>query len=305
MKLRLGTRASTLATTQSGIVADSLVAAAAARGITLEVELVTITTDGDRTTGSLVGLSEVGVFVTALRDALLAGECDLIVHSLKDMPVEPHPDLSLAAVMEREDVRDALCAGGGAWEDLPEGATVGTSAPRRAAQLLALRPDLKVADIRGNVDTRLGKLGNGFDAVVLAAAGLKRLGRLDEASHLFTPEEMLPAPGQGALAVEIAGDADDDLRSLVATLDDSDTRAAVTAERAALGVLNGGCAVPVAALAIVDGLTLSLHVRIVNTAGTLMLNEVARGVSNEALSIGRSSGRALLGRGAARLMGPA
>ncbi|PKQ26409.1 MAG: hydroxymethylbilane synthase [Actinobacteria bacterium HGW-Actinobacteria-4] len=302
MKLRLGTRASTLATTQSGMVADALVAAAASRGTTLDVELVEITTEGDTSTGSLVGLSQVGVFVNALRDALIAGECDLIVHSLKDMPVDPHPDLSLAALVTREDVRDALCTGGIAWEELAEGATVGTSSPRRAAQLRALRPDLRVVDIRGNVDTRLSKLGNGFDAVVLAAAGLKRLGRLDEATHLFSPDQMLPAPGQGALAVEIAADADDDLRSLVTSLDDADTRAAVTAERAALAVLDGGCAVPVAALAIVDGLDLRLHVRIVNTAGTLMLNEVSRGVSREALSIGRSSGHALLGRGAARLM---
>lgn len=305
MKLRLGTRASTLATTQSGMVADALVAVARARGIALDVELVEITTEGDTSTGSLVGLSQVGVFVNALRDALLAGECDFIVHSLKDMPVAPHPDLSVAALLAREDVRDALCTDGTSWEDLGEGAIVGTSSPRRAAQIRALRPDLQVADIRGNVDTRLGKIGDGYDAVVLAAAGLKRLGRLEEATHLFSPQEMLPAPGQGALAVEIAGDSDPEVLALVSALDDADTRAAVTAERAALSVLDGGCAVPVAALAIVDGLDLRLHVRIVNTTGTLALNEIARGVSREALSIGRSSGHALLGRGAARLMGPA
>jgi hydroxymethylbilane synthase len=305
MKLRLGTRASTLARTQSGMVADSLIAVAASRGITLEVELVSITTHGDLSTGSLVGLSEVGVFVTALRDSLLTGECDLIVHSLKDMPVDPHPNLVVAALTEREDVRDALCTSGVSWSELPHGAKVGTSAPRRAAQLRALRPDLRVLDVRGNVDTRLSKLGAEFDAVVLASAGLARLGRLSEATHLFSPYDMLPAPGQGALAVEIAADAEGELRDLVATLDHADTRAAVTAERAALAVVNGGCAVPVAALATVDGERLTLRVRIVNPEGTLALNDVARGATREALSIGRSTGRALMGRGAARLMGSA
>lgn len=303
MRLRLGTRASTLARTQSGMVADDLVAAAARRGIDLEVELVTISTEGDRSTGSFVGLSNVGVFVNALREALLRDECDLVVHSLKDMPVAPHPDLDLAAIVERAEVRDALCTAGVPWHELPDGARVGTASPRRAAQLRSLRPDLQVDDVRGNVDTRLGKLGDEFDAVVLAGAGLARLGRLDEATYLFPPSEMLPAPGQGALAVEVVADGDPEIRDLVRALDHADTRAAVTAERAALGVLDGGCAVPVAALATVDGVYMRLHVRIVNDAGTLALNEVIRGATAEALSLGRSTGRALLGRGANRLMG--
>jgi len=304
MKLRLGTRASTLARTQSGMVADALVEVAARHDIALEVELVTITTEGDTSTGSLVGISQVGVFVNALREALLRDECDLVVHSLKDMPVAPHPELEVAAILARAEVRDALCTAGVSWQDLAEGARVGTASPRRAAQLRALRPDLRVEDMRGNVDTRLRKLNEGFDAVVLAGAGLARLGRLEDATYLFPPEQMLPAPGQGALAVEIAVDGDDQLRTLVAALDHADTRAAVTAERAALAALDGGCAVPIAALASVDGVYMRLHVRVVNTAGTLALNEVIRGATREALSLGRSTGRALMGRGAGRLMGP-
>lgn len=292
-----------LARTQSGMVADALIAAASERGIDLDVELVTITTHGDLSTGSLVGLSEVGVFVTALRDAVLRGECDFVVHSLKDMPVDPHPDLELAALTAREDVRDALCTQGVPWKELPHGARIGTSSPRRAAQVKALRPDLVIDDLRGNVDTRLGKLDEDFDGVILAAAGLSRLGRLNEATYLFPPDEMLPAPGQGALAIEIPHGCDPELRALVQMLDHSDTRAAVTAERAALGALNGGCAVPVAALATVDGMRMRLHVRIVNGAGTLTLNDVSRGMTAEALSMGRSAGRALMGRGAASLMG--
>src|SRR6187549_197352 len=172
MNIRLGTRGSTLATTQSGLVADALVAAGAERGLEVTVELVTITTHGDISRGSLVGLSEVGVFVTALRRSLLAGDCDVIVHSLKDMPTAPADGLELAAIGEREDVRDALCAAGRNLAGLPHGARVGTGSPRRAAQLLALRPDLEAVEIRGNVDTRLDMVGTSLDAVILAAAGL-------------------------------------------------------------------------------------------------------------------------------------
>ena len=261
MKIRLGTRGSALATTQSGLVADALVAAGAARGVEVEVELVTITTHGDISRASLVGLSEVGVFVTALRTALLAGECDVIVHSLKDMPTAPYEGLELAAIPAREDVRDALCANGRTLAGLHSGSRVGTGSPRRSAQVLALRPDVVTVAIRGNVDTRLAMVGNDVDAVVLASAGLNRLGRGDEASELFEPSAMLPAPGQGALAVEIADSAPDELAQLVRSLDDGSTRAAVTAERAALAVLDAGCSAPVGAFATVDGgsLTLSCH----------------------------------------------
>lgn len=303
MHIRLGTRGSALATTQSGLVADALVAAGAERGLEVEVELVTITTHGDVSRASLVGLSEVGVFVTALRTSLLAGECDMIVHSLKDMPVAPFEGLELAALLTREDPRDALCAGGRMLTGLPSGATVGTGSPRRAAQILALRPDLKTVDIRGNVDTRLARVGDDLDAVVLAAAGLKRLGREDEIDELLDTGDVLPAPGQGALAVEIAADAPAELADLVRSLDDPATRAAVTAERAALGVLDAGCSAPVGALATVTDGTLNLTVRVMNADGTLALTETASGRAEDAVSHGKSAAYALLGRGAATLMG--
>ncbi|WP_084102170.1 hydroxymethylbilane synthase [Demequina sp. NBRC 110051] len=303
MKLRLGTRASQLATTQSGMVARDIEAAAAARGVDVEVELVHITTEGDVNRASLVGLSQTGVFVNALRDALLADECDLLVHSLKDIPVVQPEDIELAAVPPREDVRDALCTRGEALADLPAGARVGTGSPRRAAQVLALRPDLTVEGIRGNVDTRLGKLHDGFDAVVLAAAGLARLGRSDDVTEFFAEDSMVPAPGQGALSIEIKPDADPAWADIVRSLDDPATRAAVTAERTVLQVLEAGCAAPVAAYATVDGPRLTLHARVVNTAGTLVLNETASGPVAQAAALGRSTGHTLLGRGAARLMG--
>jgi len=305
VKIRLGTRGSALATTQSGLVADALVAAGAQRGLEVEVELVTITTHGDISRASLVGLSEVGVFVTALRTALLAGECDVIVHSLKDMPTAPYEGLELAAIPAREDVRDALCANGRTLAGLHSGSRVGTGSPRRSAQVLALRPDVVTVAIRGNVDTRLAMVGNDVDAVVLASAGLNRLGRGDEASELFEPSAMLPAPGQGALAVEIADSAPDELAQLVRSLDDGSTRAAVTAERAALAVLDAGCSAPVGAFATVDGGSLTLSVRVMNLAGTLTLNENVTGRVEDAVSLGKSSAHALLGRGAARLMGHA
>ncbi len=303
MKLRLGTRASQLARTQSGMVATAIQDRARERGLDLEVELVDITTHGDISRGSLVGLSEVGVFVAALRESLLDGGCDLAVHSLKDIPTQPHPELEMAAISEREDVRDALCTTGPSLKDLPEGSAIGTGSPRRAAQLLALRPDLRVEPLRGNVDTRLGRVGTDLDAVVLAAAGLSRLGRLDEATELLDPADMVPAPGQGALAIEIAPGADAEWADIVRSLDHADTRAAVTAERALLGVLDSGCSAPVGAYGTVKDGQLSLTARVVDVAGTLALNEFAQGPVSEAESIGRSTGWTLLGRGAARLMG--
>jgi len=303
MHLRLGTRGSALATTQSQHIADALTAVASERGIDAQVDLEIVTTHGDVSRTSLVGLSTTGVFVNALRDHLLAGDCDLLVHSLKDIPVEPHPDLDIAAIPVREDVRDALCTRGTSLLTLPEGARIGTGSPRRAAQLRKARPDLEIVDIRGNVDTRLGRVGHDLDGAVLAAAGLSRLGRLHEATELIPVDVMVPAPGQGALAVEIRHDADPTLRELVKALDDPATRAAVVAERTALAVLEAGCSAPVGAHAVVDDGQLRLHLRVTNTAGTLQLNEIARGPMREAAAIGRAAGHSLLGRGAARLMG--
>ncbi|WP_084039624.1 hydroxymethylbilane synthase [Demequina sp. NBRC 110053] len=303
MKIRLGTRGSALARTQSGMVADQITAAAAAHGVGLEVELVEITTHGDLSRGSLVGLSEVGVFVASLRESLLRGECDLAVHSLKDMPTQAHPDLEVAAITERADVRDALCTMGPPLRELPEGARIGTGSPRRAAQVLALRRDLVIEPLRGNVDTRLGKVGTELDGVVLAAAGLQRLGRLDEATELLDPSDMLPAPGQGALAIEIVPGADAAWADHVRALDHADTRAAVTAERALLGVLDAGCSAPVGAYGSVDRGTLSLRARVIDATGRLALNEHSTGPASEPASLGRSTGWTLMSRGAGRLMG--
>lgn len=244
MTLRIGTRASALATTQTGHVAAALEALGAG-----PVELVPVRTDGDRLRGSLATLGGTGVFVTALRDAVLDGRCDLAVHSLKDLPTGYAPGLTIAAVPQRVDPSDALCTSADrTLETLPRGARVGTGSPRRRAQLLAVRPDLDVVDIRGNVDTRLGRLADDLDAVVLAAAGLERLGRTDAVSELLTADVMLPAPGQGALAVECREG--DDLAA-VRALDHLSSRLSVIAERALLAALEAGCAAPVGALATV------------------------------------------------------
>lgn len=243
--LRLGTRASELATTQSGWVAARLRAAGH------EVELVTVRTEGDVSRRSLAEIGGTGVFAAALREALRQGEVDLAVHSLKDLPTAPEPGLTLAAVPEREDPRDVLVARDGlTLADLPAGSTVGTGSPRRAAQLTQLRPDLDVRDIRGNVDTRIGLVRDGtLDAVVLARAGLARLGRLADATDTLPLGVMLPAAGQGALAVECRSDDTDLAQFLAGALDHPPTRAAVTAERAVLARLEAGCTAPVGALA--------------------------------------------------------
>jgi hydroxymethylbilane synthase len=245
---RIGTRPSALAVAQTGIVAERLRAAGH------RVELVEIRTSGDLSTAPVAQLG-VGVFVSALREALVRGEVDLAVHSYKDLPTAPDPRLHLAAVPPREDPRDALVARDGkVLGELPAGARVGTGSPRRRAQLDALGLGLDVVPIRGNVDTRIGKVTSGeLDAVVVAAAGLRRLGRVEEATELLDPLQMLPAPAQGALAVECrapATTADEELAAaLRSVLDDEYTRTAVTAERALLAALEAGCSAPVGALA--------------------------------------------------------
>ncbi|MFF9480988.1 hydroxymethylbilane synthase [Streptomyces sp. NPDC014733] len=247
--LRLGTRRSKLAVAQSGQVADAV------RELTgRPVELVEITTYGDTSREQLARIGGTGVFVSALRDALLAGEIDFAVHSLKDLPTTQPDDLTLAAVPRRADPRDALIARDGlTFEELPDGARVGTGSPRRMAQLNAwarqLGRRIEAVPIRGNVDTRIAFVEQGeLDGVVLAAAGLTRLGRISEATQLLSPDMVLPAPGQGALAVECAA-VDADLAASLAGLDDPFTRAAVTAERSLLAALEAGCSAPVGALA--------------------------------------------------------
>jgi hydroxymethylbilane synthase len=245
---RIGTRPSALAVAQTGIVAERLRAAGH------RVELVEIRTSGDLSTAPVAQLG-VGVFVSALREALVRGEVDLAVHSYKDLPTAPDPRLHLAAVPPREDPRDALVARDGkVLGELPVGARVGTGSPRRRAQLDALGLGLDIVPIRGNVDTRIGKVTSGeLDAVVVAAAGLRRLGRVEEATELLDPLQMLPAPAQGALAIECrapATAADEELAAaLRSVLDDEYTRTAVTAERTLLAALEAGCSAPVGALA--------------------------------------------------------
>jgi hydroxymethylbilane synthase len=273
--LRIGTRASDLALTQTRTVAEAL-AAASGR----EVELVHIRTEGDRSTASLSTLGGTGVFAAALREALLAGECDVAVHSLKDLPTAPIAGLSIGAFPSRQDHRDVLCAREG-WTlaTLPAGARVGTGSPRRAAQLRLARPDIEVVDIRGNVGTRLGRVGNDLDAVVLASAGLTRLGLLEHVTDTLDVDVMIPAPGQGALAVECRTEDlhGTELGEWMRRIDDVRTRLTVLAERAVLRTLEAGCTAPVAAhaeLLPAEGSTpvrLELRAGVFDPAGTRSL----------------------------------
>ncbi|HEX3649461.1 MAG TPA: hydroxymethylbilane synthase [Pseudonocardiaceae bacterium] len=248
--LRIGTRGSALALAQTRLMADALEQAGAA------VEIVTVTTAGDRSAKPIPEVG-IGVFTSALREALVSDEIDVAVHSYKDLPTAPDPRLVLAAVPVREDARDVLVARDDlTLAELPSGSRVGTGAPRRVAQLNALGLGLTVVPVRGNVDTRLRKVHEGeLDAVVLARAGLARLGRLAEVTETIDPIQMLPAPAQGALAVECRVNDMDTEHLLRSCLDDAPTRAAVTAERAMLAALEAGCSAPVGALAeVVDDL---------------------------------------------------
>jgi len=297
--LRLGTRASLLAMTQSRWVADRLTAA-----LGRQVELVEVTTTGDRNDAPLAQLGGTGVFVSALREALLEGRIDVAVHSLKDLPTGAAAGLVLAAVPLREDPRDVVVARDGlTLGELPVGSRVGTGSPRRAAQLRALGLGLEIVDIRGNVDTRIRKVREGaYDAVLLARAGLARIGRLDEATEVLDPLQMLPAPGQGALGVETR---DDEVATEVAALDDVRTRAAVTAERAVLATLEGGCAAPVGALAeVAEGEhDEELWVRAVALSpdGTLAVRMSATGDPADAAGVGSRLASDMLSEGAAQL----
>ena len=295
--LRLGTRKSPMAMVQSEQVAR-LVTERTGRAI----ELVGITTFGDVTRAQLAQIGGTGVFVSGLRASLLAGDIDIAVHSLKDLPVAQPDGIVLAAVPARDDPRDALVARDGAkLADLPLGARIGTGSPRRAAQMLLLRHDLRPVPIRGNAGTRLAKVASGeVDAVVLAYAGLARIGRLDVVSQVFETDEMLPAPGQGALAVECRS-GEPDLASLLACADDPATRAAVTAERSLLAALQAGCSAPVGGYAAgTDGLRLQAVIAAAD--GETALRASASGPAAEAEYLGRMVAAELLQRGAGRYM---
>ncbi|MFD5824264.1 hydroxymethylbilane synthase [Lentzea sp. NPDC060358] len=305
--LRMGTRGSALALAQTGTVAEALRAAGA------QVEIVVVKTPGDLSDAPIAQIG-IGVFTSALRDALAAGEIDIAVHSYKDLPTAPDPRLVLAAVPRREDPRDALVARDGlTLGELLPGSTVGTGSPRRAAQLEALGLGLNVVPLRGNVDTRIGKVRNGeLDAVVLARAGIARLGRADEITETLEPIQMLPAPAQGALAVECRVDDVDAEHLIQSTLDDSASRAAVTAERAMLAALEAGCSAPVGALAdVVEDLDdegkvvyrLSLR-GVAATPENDLLRASATGDLTAAEELGRALAAELLDLGAAVLSGP-
>ncbi|TMR97336.1 hydroxymethylbilane synthase [Nonomuraea basaltis] len=295
--LRLGTRRSLMATTQSQMVADAYTERTGRA-----VELVGVTTFGDVTKAHLAQLGGTGVFVSALRDKLLEDEIDFAVHSLKDLPTKQDPRFTLAAIPARHDHRDAL-VGAHKFADLAPGARVGTGSPRRIAMLSALRPDLEYVPIRGNADTRIGKVASGeLDAVVLASAGLTRIGRSADIAQIFEIEELLPAPGQGALAVECRSDRPD-LIELLGVLDDPSTRSAVTAERALLNALEAGCSAPVGAFAADDGHTLNLTAVVVAIDGREAVRKSAAGSPSEAANLGRLLAAEMIAEGADRLMG--
>lgn len=314
--LRLGTRRSRLAMAQSGQVADRITELTGRA-----VELVAVTTYGDISREHLAQIGGTGVFVSALRDALIDGEIDLAVHSLKDLPTTQPEELALAAIPPRVDPRDALIARDGlTFTELPDGARVGTGSPRRMSQLAAwakaLGRRMEIVPIRGNVDTRIGYVRSGeLDAVVLATAGLTRVGRIDEATELLDPHEILPAPGQGALAVECLATGVQ-LAAELAELDDPSTRVAVTAERSLLNRLEAGCSAPVGALAdlrtneqavtemrlrgvvgTIDGSTL------VQLSTTGPVPASADEATAQSISLGRDLADAMLAKGAAGLMG--
>jgi hydroxymethylbilane synthase len=297
--MRIGTRGSALAMTQARMVADAL---AAATG--MAVELVEITTLGDRSTAPVARLG-VGVFVSALRDALAAKEIDVAVHSYKDLPTAPADGLLVAAVPERVDPREALVARGGLrLAQLPAGARVGTGAPRRMAQLRAFRPELAVVPVRGNVDTRLRRVAEGtLDAVVLARAGVERLGRTAEITETIDPAVILPAPAQGALAVECRA-GEPDLVEALAALDHPATRAVVSAERAFLSTLEAGCSAPVAALAKLHRpRELRLHGAVFSPDGSRTIRHTRGGHAASPAELGRELAAELLAAGAQALMG--
>ena len=291
--LRLGTRKSPMALAQSGHVAR-LIAARAGR----QVELVGLTSFGDVTLAHLPGIGGTGVFASALRESLLHGEVDLAVHSLKDLPTAPVPGIVLAAVPARDDPRDALVGRDGAkLADLPAGAVIGTGSPRRAAQLRLLRPDVRPVPVRGNAGTRLAKVACGeLDAVVLARAGLARIGALDKVSEVFETDAMVPAPGQGALAVECR-DGAGGLAALLGRVDDPPSRAAVTAERTVLAVLAAGCSAPLGAYATGTG-TLQLTAVAIAEDGTTAVRASASGPAAQPARLGRQVAAELLRQGA-------
>jgi hydroxymethylbilane synthase len=296
--LRIGSRGSALAIWQAEFVRGWL----AARGET--VEIIRIRTAGDQfQQGSVAGIGLKGVFIKEIEDALLSGAVDLAVHSLKDMPTELPRGLEIAAVPAREDPRDCLISRDGRkLADLPVGARIGTSSLRRAAQLRHHRPDLEIAELRGNVDTRLRKVEEGaYDAVVVARAGVKRLGYETRVTEVLGPEVILPAVGQGALAIEIRS-SNPELVELLADFDDPETRTAISAERAVLAALEGGCQVPLGAWARIERGTLKVDACVCAPDGSEVLRNRGEGPAMQPETLGRAVAQRLRAAGAERLL---
>ena len=295
--IRLGTRASALALWQAHWVADRL------RELGATVELIHITTVGDRKTGPIGQLGAQGVFTKEIQRALLDHEIDLAVHSLKDLPTDPVAGLQLAAVPPRENPGDVLVSSiAKSIEELPEASRIGTGSVRRRAQLLAVRSDLNVLPVRGNVDTRLRKLNDGeFEGLILAEAGLTRLGLKGDNAHTVPRDVMLPAVGQGALGLETRAD-DEATASVVRRLDDAATHQAVLAERSLLSALRGGCLAPVGAWGRCDAGQLTLDAVVLSPDGKQRLATDQFGAVDHAVEIGQAAAAELLGQGAADLI---
>jgi hydroxymethylbilane synthase len=305
-RLRIGTRGSTLALWQANHIADRL-----SQLHEVETELIRIRTSGDRMQSAPVAQineqigaeSGKGIFIKELEDALLAGSIDLAVHSMKDVPTEIPDGLVFPAITHREDPRDCLISRTGrSLKGLPEGARVGTSSLRRQAQLRHNRADLNVLDLRGNVDTRMKKLDAGdFDAIVLAVAGVNRLGATSRVTQVMNADVMLPAVGQGALGIETRM-ADDRTRELIKALDDADSRACVTAERALLHELQGGCQVPLGAWAQLRGGELQMEAAVFSADGREFVRREERGSASDPAALGRRLGQVLIEAGAGKIL---
>jgi hydroxymethylbilane synthase len=293
--LRVGTRGSALARAQTDLVVA---------GLGTPVEVIPIVTAGDRTAAPIDVIGGTGVFVSALREALLAGDIDLAVHSAKDLPVVPAEGIVIGAVPSREDPRDAVVARDRlTLAELPKGALVGTGSPRRAAQLRALGLDLYVVPVRGNVDTARARRREP-DAVLLAVAGLRRLGRFDAITEILDPTRFVPAPAQGALAVECRAD-DLAAREVLAAFDDAGARACITAERALLASLEAGCSAPIGALAEIhaDPAELTLTAVVTAADGSDAVRRTLTGVVTDSADVGRRLAAELIASGADKMMG--
>jgi hydroxymethylbilane synthase len=297
--LRIGTRGSLLAKWQAESVRKQLFALAG-----VEAEIVIIKTSGDKMQqASLSQIGGKGIFIKELEDALLDESIDLAVHSVKDIPTEVPGGLSFPAVCRRDDIRDCLISPtGSALEALRQGARVGTSSLRRRAQLLRLRPDLDIRELRGNIDTRLRKVGDGeYDAIVLAKAGLDRLGLSQRISETFAPEIFMPAVGQGAIAVETRLN-DNETGDLLSKLDDPETRAAIITERALLGALQGGCQVPIGAWARIERGEMVLEACVTSVDGQQYVKQRLTGAADQVVQLGEQMARLLMETGAQTIL---